>query len=56
MVRRFALDFGYVTRMDSASIGLFVQAFTIINDSAGKWRIINLPPRIRDIFKITGLF
>jgi anti-anti-sigma factor len=55
-VRRFALDVGQVTRMDSESIGVLVQVFTIINDSAGEYRIINLPPRVKDIFNITGLF
>lgn len=55
-VRRFALDVGQVTRMDSESIGVLVQVFTIVNDTAGECRIINLPPKVKDIFNITGLF
>ena len=55
-VRRFALDFGQVTQMESPAIGILVQAITIINDRAGECRIINLPPRVKDVLNITGLF
>ena len=55
-VRRFALDFGQVSRMRSPAIGVLVQAIAMINDRAGEWRIINVPPRVKDVLNVTGVF
>ncbi|MEK7724628.1 MAG: STAS domain-containing protein [Acidobacteriota bacterium] len=50
--RKIYLDMKSVGYVDSGGIGELISGFTAINRKNGEFRLLNLPPRIRELLKI----
>lgn len=53
--RKIHLDMKSVSYVDSSGIGELVSGFTAINRKNGEFKLLNLPPRIRELLKICKL-
>jgi anti-sigma B factor antagonist len=53
--RKIILNFADVTHIDSSGIGELISAYTTLNNKEGKVLLLNLPPSIVDVLKITKL-
>ena len=51
----FLLNFDKVEFMDSNGVGELIASLQSTRDLGGKLKLTKLPPRIKDIFEITGL-
>ncbi|MFF8565838.1 STAS domain-containing protein [Streptomyces albidoflavus] len=54
-VRKILLDLGEVTTVDSSGVGELVSLYTRISNRDGRLKLLNLPPKVRDILAITQL-
>jgi len=53
--RKVIFDFGSVTFMDSAGIGVIIGRYKLISTLGGKMQIINLKPQVEKILKMSGI-
>jgi len=53
--RKIILNFATVTHIDSSGIGELISAYTTLNNRGGKLKLLNLPPSIEDVLRITKL-
>ena len=55
MPKKAIFDFGSVTFMDSAGIGMLIGRYKMLMLAGGRIGIINVTPSIRRIFEMSGL-
>jgi stage II sporulation protein AA (anti-sigma F factor antagonist) len=48
-------DFYRVTFMDSSGIGIVLGRYKLIKESGGKVQIINISPKLKKIFEMSGI-
>ncbi len=53
--RRFLIDLGNVTYIDSSGLGALITTFTSVRSRQGDVKLLNLTKRIRDLLQITKL-
>ena len=53
--RRIVLDLTDLTRMDSMGLGTIAALYASARASGAKFELINLSPRVRELFRITRL-
>ena len=53
--RKIFLDMKSVGYVDSSGIGELISGFTAISRKNGEFKLLNLPPRIRELLKICKL-
>lgn len=53
--RKILLNFANVTHLDSSGIGELISAYTTLSNREGKLKLLNLPPSIEDVLRITKL-
>jgi anti-sigma B factor antagonist len=53
--KKIFLNFAKVGYLDSSGVGELVSGFTAIGREDGKLKLLNLPPRIRQLLAITKL-
>jgi anti-anti-sigma factor len=52
---RLILDLSSVTTIDSSGIGELVTSYTTFTSRGGKLRLLNLPPKLRELLTVTQL-
>lgn len=52
---RLVLNFAGVNYVDSSGVGELVSAYTAINKQNGQLRLLHVPPRIKELLRITKL-
>lgn len=55
MPRKVIFDFGMVTFMDSAGIGMLIGRYKIVKTFGGSIEMINVKPSVRKIFEMSGV-
>ena len=55
MPRKVVFDFGNVTFMDSAGIGMSIGRYKIVKTFGGSLEMINVKPSIRKVFEMSGV-
>ena len=55
MPRKVIFDFGMVTFMDSAGIGMLIGRYKIVKTFGGSVEMINVKPSVRKIFEMSGV-
>ncbi len=55
MPRKVIFDFGMVTFMDSAGIGMLIGRYKMVTMFGGSIEMINVKPNIRKIFEMSGV-
>lgn len=55
MPRKVVFDFNRVVFMDSAGIGLVLGRYKTTNSFGGKMELINVNPKIKKVFEMSGL-
>ena len=55
MPRKVVFDFGNVTFMDSAGIGMLIGRYKIVKTFGGSLEMINVKPSIRKVFEMSGV-
>ena len=55
-IRKVLFNFKDVSFMDSSGIGMIIGRYKILRKAGGKIGVINLTPKIKRIFEISGLF
>lgn len=53
--RKVVFDFGNVTFMDSAGIGMLIGRYKIVKTFGGSLEMINVKPSIRKVFEMSGV-
>ena len=53
--RKFVVDLGGVSSLDSAGLGELVQAYVSTKNKGGNLKLVRLPPRVRVLLTITKL-
>ena len=53
--KRIVLDLANVNYIDSSGIGAMVTVYLAAKRAQGELKVVNAPPRIRDLFEITKL-
>lgn len=53
---KLTLDFGAVSFMDSSGIGLVMGRYRLMEPYGGKIELINVPPALRHVMRIAGLY
>ncbi len=53
--RSILLNLGAVTYVDSCGIGEFVRSSTMVADRGGKLKLFNVPKRVRDLMRLSGI-
>lgn len=56
MPKEIIFDFGQVSFMDSAGIGLLIGRYKLANMLGGKVEIANITTPVRKIFEMSGIF
>lgn len=56
MPKEIVFDFGQVSFMDSAGIGLLIGRYKLANMLGGKVEIANITTPVRKIFEMSGIF
>ena len=54
--KKLCLDFKDVTFMDSSGIGMIIGRYKKLHNIGGKIGVINISPKIKRIFEMSGLF
>ena len=54
--RKFILNLGDVSYIDSSGIGELVSGFTTVTNSGGQLKLLNLNKRVKDLLQITKLY
>ncbi|MCS6805437.1 MAG: STAS domain-containing protein [Acidobacteriota bacterium] len=52
---RLVLNFAGVTYVDSSGVGELVSTYTAISKQHGQLRLLHVPPRIKELLRITKL-
>ncbi len=53
--RKIVIRLENVSTIDSSGVGELVSAFTTVTNRGGKLKLLNLPPKVKDILQITQL-
>lgn len=53
--KNILLNLANVSTIDSSGIGELVSAYTTVTNRGGKLKLLNLPPKVKDILQITQL-
>jgi len=54
--KKLILNLGDVTYIDSSGIGELVSAFTSVANQGGRFKLLHLTKRIKDLLQITKLY
>ena len=54
--KKVVLDLTQVTKMDSMGLGTIVGLYVSAKGAGSKLVVINLSPRVRDLFRMTNIF
>jgi len=54
--KRILLNLAGVTYADSAGIGALAEALNVVTTGGGQLKLFNLPRRIKDLLRLSGLF
>ena len=53
--RYFVLDLAGISYIDSAGVGLLLSIYATIRNQGGDLKLLNVGPRVQELFKITNL-
>jgi anti-sigma B factor antagonist len=53
--RFFVLDLSGISYMDSAGLGLLLSVYATVRNQGGDLKLLNVAPRVRELFKTTRL-
>lgn len=53
--KKLLVDFGGATQLDSTGIGELVGALSLANEKGAALRLVQMPPKIRELLRITRL-
>ena len=53
--RKVVFDFGGVSFMDSAGIGMIIGRYKLISILGGKMQIMNIKPQVEKVLKMSGI-
>lgn len=55
-IKKILINFKNVTFMDSSGIGMIIGRYKKLQKLGGKIGVVNLSPKIKSIFQMSGLF
>ena len=55
-VRRVELDLAAVSDLDAGGVGELIQVYNVSANAHSALRIVNAPPRVRELLSTAGLF
>jgi anti-anti-sigma factor len=54
-VKSLLVNLGKVTHLDSSGVGELVSSYTTATSRGAKLKLVDLPPKVRDVLTITQL-